>query len=249
VARVTNPDVTLRDAWEAQAHAWAAWARTPGHDYCFWRFNLPQFLGIVPDPGELTVDVGAGEGRVSRLLARRGHRVVAIDGSPTLARLTATHAQPERVVVADAAAIPLPDGAADQAIAFMSLQDIDDLDGAVRETARVLRPGGSLCIAVLHPLATAGRFVDESVDSAFVITEPYPHPRRIVDDVERDGIGLVFHSMHRPLGAYTGALTDAGFVIEVLNEGVPDAESIEDYPRLDRQTRIPWYLHLRARRV
>jgi hypothetical protein len=41
----------------------------------------------------------------------------------------------------------------------------------------------------------------------------------------------------------------AGFVIEILNEGVPDAESVEDHPRLDRQTRIPWYLHLRARRV
>jgi SAM-dependent methyltransferase len=244
---VTTPDATLRKAWESQAEAWAVWARTPGHDYFFWRFNLPQFLGIVPEPGELTLDVGAGEGRVSRVLTERGHRVVAVDGSPTLARLTATHEQSERVVVADAAAIPLPGGVADQVIAFMSLQDVDDLDGAVREAARVLQPGGSLCIAVLHPLATAGGFVDDSIGSAFVITAPYPRPRRIVDEVERDGIGMVFHSMHRPLGDYTRALADAGFAIEVLNEGVPDAESIADYPRLDRQTRIPWYLHLQAR--
>jgi SAM-dependent methyltransferase len=245
---VTDPEATLREAWEAQALAWAAWARTPGHDYFFWRFNLPQFLGIVPAPGELTVDIGAGEGRVSRVLAERGHRVVAIDSSPTLACLTATHENSQRVLVADAAAIPLLDGVADLAIAFMSLQDIDDLDGAVREMARVLRPGGSLCIAVLHPLATAGRFVDDSVASPFLITDAYPQPRRTVDAVERDGIGMVFHSMHRPLGAYSRALSDAGFAIEVLSEGVPDAASIEDYPRLDRQTRIPWYLHLRARR-
>ena len=239
-------DVNLREAWEEQALPWAEWARTPGHDHFFWRYNLPRFLSIVPAPGELTLDIGCGEGRVGRALAGRGHRVIAIDGSPTLTRLAATHDEPLVALVGDASALPVGTGSADQAIAFMSLQDIDDLDGAVREACRVLRAGGRFSIAILHPLATAGEFVDDTFDSEFVITAPYTRPRRFIDAVERDGLAMEFHSMHRPLDAYTRALHDAGFDIEVLQESVPDDDYVRDHPRLQRQTRIPWYLHLRA---
>jgi hypothetical protein len=69
---------------------------------------------------------------------------------------------------------------------------------------------------------------------------------RFVDAVERDGLAMEFHPMHRPLDAYTRALQNAGFVIEVLHESVPDDEYVREHPRLQRQTRIPWYLHLRA---
>jgi SAM-dependent methyltransferase len=238
--------VNLREAWDAQATAWAAWARTPGHDHFFWRYNLPGFLEIVPAPGDLTVDIGCGEGRVGRALQGRGHRVVGVDGSPTLIRFAVTHDEPQAALVADAAALPLAPGCADQVVAFMSFQDIDDLDRATREAARILTRGGTLCMAILHPLSTAGEFVDESFRSAFRITDPYPSPRRFVDSVERDGLAMEFHSMHRPLGAYTRALHDAGFVIEDLRESVPDDEYVRDHPRLQRQTRIPWYLHLRA---
>jgi SAM-dependent methyltransferase len=239
-------EMNLREAWDGQALAWAAWARTPGHDHFFWRYNLPRFLEIVPPPGALTLDIGCGEGRVARELAGRGHRVVAIDGSPTMAALAATHDEPQVVLVADAAALPLPTSCADQAVAFMSLQDIDDVDGAVREAARVLRPGGLLSVAILHPLSTAGDFVDESFDSPFVIAHSYSGSRRFVDWVERDGLAMEFHSTHRPLDAYTRALHDAGFAIELLRESVPDDAYIRDHPRLQRQARIPWYLHMRA---
>jgi SAM-dependent methyltransferase len=239
-------EVNLREAWEAQALAWAEWARTPGHDHFFWRYNLPRFLSIVPAPGQLTLDIGCGEGRVARALAGRGHRVIAIDGSPTLTRLAATHDEPQAALVADASALPVATESVDQAIAFMSLQDIDDLDGAVREARRVLCAGGRFSMAILHPFSTAGEFVDDTFDSPFVITDPYPRPRRFTDSVERDGLAMEFHSIHRPLDAYTRALHDSGLDIEVLQESVPDGDYVRDHPRLQRQTRIPWYLHLRA---
>ena len=78
---------SLRDAWEAEAGNWAAFARAPGHDHYFWRFNLPRFLDLLPPPGQLTVDLGSGEGRVPRLLEARGYRVIGLDASPTLVRL------------------------------------------------------------------------------------------------------------------------------------------------------------------
>jgi SAM-dependent methyltransferase len=239
----------MRDAWEEHALEWAAWARTPGHDHFFWNYNLPRFLEIVPPAGALTLDVGCGEGRVGRALTGLGHRVVAIDASPTLARLAATHEQPLPTAVADAGALPTPTGAADLVIAFMSLQDVDDLRSAVHEIGRALRIGGRLCLAILHPLSTVGEFVDDSDDADFMVAHTYRESRRFVDDVERDGLTMEFHSMHRPLTEYTAALHDARFVIEVMREPVPDAAAIAQYPRLARQARIPWYLHVTARRV
>jgi SAM-dependent methyltransferase len=244
---VSEPDLpTMREAWEAHAADWAAWARTPDHDHFFWYYNLPRFLEIVPAPGGLTLDVGCGEGRVGRVLTKLGHRVVGLDGSPTLATLAGTHEQPIPAVNADAVALPLPEAVADQAIAFMSLQDVDDLDGAVGELARVVRAGGALCLAILHPIVTAGDDADDAIHLDFVLTHRYSSSRRFVDDIERDGLRMQFHSIHRPLEAYADALHDAGFVIELLREPVPDADAIARFPRLRRQDRVPWCLHLRA---
>lgn len=57
--------------------------------------------------------------------------------------------------LADAGALPLDDASADLAITFMSLHDIDLMPAAVREVARVLEPGGRLCVAIVHPSCAA----------------------------------------------------------------------------------------------
>lgn len=239
--------MSLRDAWESEASAWAAWARIPDHDRYFWRHNLPRFLELVPPPGRLTVDLGCGEGRVGRALTARGHRIVSFDGSPTLARLAATHDQPQPVALADAAALPAVDACADLVVAFMSLQDVDDLDGAVGEAARVLVPGGRLCIAVVHPLNSAGAFTGEVPDAAFVIEGSYlDRGRRYTGTIQRDGLTMTFHSLHHSLEGYTRALEDAGLLIEAVREPAVDAEHLDDGPPAARWTRVPLFLHLRA---
>ncbi len=145
--------MTLRDVWDAQADEWAAFARTPRHDVVHETLNLPSFLALLPPPGRKTLDLGCGEGRVGAELARLGHRVVGVDSSPRMVELAAER---HEAVVADATALPFPDGAFDLVVAYMSLMNFDDLDGAVREAARVLEPGGRLCASVLHPTFAAG---------------------------------------------------------------------------------------------
>jgi SAM-dependent methyltransferase len=242
--------VNLRDAWREQSDAWATWARTPGHDQFYWRFNLPCFLDIVPTPGRATADIGCGEGRVARVLSERGHHVVGVDASLTLARLAATHDVPVPTAVADAAALPIRDAAVDLAIAFMVLQDVDRLEESVDEAARVLMPDGRLCLAIVHPIASAGAFVDrDDPESGFLVERSYSEPTLLVEPFERDGLTMVFHSEHRPIAAYFAALERAGFVVEALREPVPDEHVVRDVPQLHRKRRVPWFLHLRARRV
>jgi SAM-dependent methyltransferase len=97
---------SLRNLWDAEAEHWLLFARTPGHDISFWQFGLPHLMPLLPPPGRLTVDLGCGEGRLSRLLRERGHTVLGIDGSFTLVH-AAVSEDPSPCVVADAAQLPL----------------------------------------------------------------------------------------------------------------------------------------------
>jgi SAM-dependent methyltransferase len=238
--------MSLRDAWDAQAEAWIAWARSPAHDHFFYRYNFPRFLELVPEPGRLTLDLGCGEGRVGRLLQEQGHRVVAFDGSPVLARSTIEHDLTQPVAVADVAALPVRDAVADLAVAFMSFQDVDDLEGALGEAARVLDAGGRLCLAVIHPINGAGTFPTEEPDSPFVIEGSYVESRRFMDVLERDGLAMTFHSCHHSFQTYLGALGAAGFTLEELREPVPDDEHAASEPYVARWQRVPTFLHIRA---
>ena len=209
----------LGEGWQRHADEWITWARTGLDSYD--TFHRDAFLPLIPKPGRLTVDVGCGEGRVGRDLRALGHRVLAVDLSLAMTRAAATHpAEPVPAVVADATRLPLASGAADCAVAFMSLHDIDHMPAAVGEIARILSVGGHLVVAIVHPINSAGRFTGDKADAdrPFVIDGSYLRPERYVDEFARDGLTMTFHGEHRPLQAYTDALTDAGLVIERLRE-------------------------------
>ncbi len=63
------------------------------------------------------VDVGAGTGRITRLLAARGSEIVAIDRSAAMLRVARRHLPASLLIVADAAALPVRAGWASAAIA------------------------------------------------------------------------------------------------------------------------------------
>ena len=153
------------------------------------------------------------------------------------------------VHVADAAKLPLSDAVADIAVAFMSLQDMDDMPGAVGEAARVLEPGGRLCLAIVHPINSAGIFTDEQPESPFVISGSYLEPFRYTDDMQRGGLAVTFASEHRPLEAYFEALADAGLLVERLREPAVPAHEVHGRPERRRWQHIPLFLHIRAVRV
>ena len=121
--------MSLREAWEAEAANWLAWARTPGHD-SYWRFHRDRFLPILPPPAGHCLDVGCGEGRLTRDLRDRGYEMTGLDGSATLLA-AAREADPEGTyLLGDAAHLPFADGTFHLVVAFMSYQDVDDLEAA-----------------------------------------------------------------------------------------------------------------------
>ena len=225
----------LRDAWERNASDWVRWARKPGHD-SYWRFHRERFLDLVPTPGRLTIDVGCGEGRVTRDLQELGHRTVGLDASETMIA-AAREADPRgEYLVANAAELPFPDGYADLAVAFMSLMDVDDMAVSVRELARVLEPGGVLALAVVHPINSAHDVDREHPEDRLVLMEDYFDRRRYSDLIERDDVKMTFESRHFTLQDYFDALLGAGFQIEAVRE-------VSD-PQHPRWSRYPLFLHM-----
>jgi len=228
-----------REHWERQASNWAAWARTPDFDE-YWKYS-PAFFELVPPPRGRTLEVGCGEGRVTRDLARLGHRVVAVDPVAALIRLARETDADNDYLRCDSAALPFADGAFDLAVFYNSLMDVDDMEASLQEAARVLRPSGTLCACVTHPIADAGRFESRDADATFLIEGNYLGPRRWLELplVHRDGLSMDFSGWAYPLEAYFRALEDAGFVVQCLRE--PPAAD-ED----QRWRRLPLFLMWRA---
>jgi SAM-dependent methyltransferase len=237
--------MSLSDAWDAQARNWIRWARTPGHD-SYWRFHRDQFLTLLPRPGELTVDIGCGEGRLPRDLQRLGHRVIGFDASPKLID-AARRADPAGDYrCANAASLPIDNGCADLVVAFMSLHDVDDLQAAVGEIHRILVDGSTACVAIVHPLNSAGSFNDPT-SSTFTIQSSYLGEFEYSSNESRNGLSMTFHSRHRSLEAYSRAFETVGLTIEAIREP-PVPETAIGSPSARRWQRIPLFLHLRLRK-
>jgi SAM-dependent methyltransferase len=241
--------VTGASDWEAEAENWVEWARAPEHD-SYWYYRDSFFDGIAPSAGRLTLEIGCGEGRVSRDLRDHGHRVVGIDTSPTLLRHARASDPAGRYVRGDAMVLPFDDGTFDVAVAYNSLMDVDDMPAAVREASRVLEPGGRLCVSVTHPISDAGTFSGREPEAPFVIVGSYLGRRRFEGTFQRDGLTITFRGWCYPLQDYAGALEEAGFVIERIREPAAGEKAMATFgPGEQRWRRVPLFLQILARKI
>lgn len=89
------------------------------------------------------LEVGCGEGELAaRMVADLGAQVVAVDQSERMVELARARGVDARV--GDVQQLPFPDASFDVAVAAWMLYHVADLDRAIGELARVLRPGGRL---------------------------------------------------------------------------------------------------------
>lgn len=109
------------------------------------RWLLARELARLGRPG-IAVDIGAAGGGNTRVLREHGWRELVVEYGEEGAVTAA--ARGLRTVRADATALPLQAGAVDLVVAFDVLEHIEDDEAAAAEIARVLRPGGTLLVAV-----------------------------------------------------------------------------------------------------
>ncbi len=184
------------------------------------------------------LDVGCGEGRFCRMLAAHGIETLGIDPTEELIK-TARKRDPQgRYEVAAAEGLPCADASFDLLVSYLTLIDIADFRGALREMHRVLKPGGSLLIANLNAFVTSqphgwikdteGRNLHYAVDRYL---EEFP------EWVDFSGIRI--HNWHRPLSAYMNELLGLGLTLTFFDEPAPRSGCEE---RQTRYRRVPWFM-------
>ncbi|MFC6881461.1 MULTISPECIES: class I SAM-dependent methyltransferase [Actinomadura] len=110
---------------------------------------LSAFAAVLPEQRPLVgLDVGSGTGRFTPALADAFGRVTGVEPSVRMREIAETQsAHPEvRYLAGSAEDMPVPAGAADYALMVLSWHHVQDKPQAVRELARVLKPGGRLLL-------------------------------------------------------------------------------------------------------
>jgi ubiquinone/menaquinone biosynthesis C-methylase UbiE len=251
--------------WNANAETWTTLARA-GYDIYRDYLNTPAFFAMLPPIDGLSgLDIGCGEGHNTRLLARRGARVTAID----IAEVFIDHAkQAEQQEplgidyrVASAVALPFADAAFDFATAFMSLMDIPETDRALAEAYRILRPGGFLQYSITHPcfdtphrrnlrnaegityaIEVGDYFHNQTGEIAEWLFKAAPRELRA---------GLTpfrIPRFTRTLSQWLNLVIETGFTIEQVAEPRPDDEQVRARPDLQDAQVVAYFLHLRVRK-
>jgi demethylmenaquinone methyltransferase / 2-methoxy-6-polyprenyl-1,4-benzoquinol methylase len=103
-------------------------------------------------PGDRVLDACCGTGDLALAAARSGGRVTGVDFSAEMLARAERKAPEFDWVQADASALPFPDGSFETATVGFGIRNLADLEGGLRELARVLVPGGRLgCLEITRP--------------------------------------------------------------------------------------------------
>lgn len=189
---------------------------------------------------ESALDVGCGEGRFCRILKNRAGSVIGID--PTQPLLDeARRRDPDGLYLRGRAEqLPVPPDRFDLVVSYLTLIDIPDFRTAIAEMARVLRPGGTLLIANLTAMITAGAPMRGWVTDAAGRRLHYPVDNYLTESCYWDAWdGIHIQNWHRPLSAYMQAFLGAGLELVVFDEPEPVATAPD---RHERYRRVPWFL-------
>ncbi len=98
---------------------------------------------VLPPGARRVLDLGAGTGKLTRLLVARGLEVVAVEPTPGMREEFARVLPDVEVLDGTGESVPLPDGSVDAVVMAQAWHWVDP-DAAAPEVARVLRPGGWL---------------------------------------------------------------------------------------------------------
>jgi demethylmenaquinone methyltransferase/2-methoxy-6-polyprenyl-1,4-benzoquinol methylase len=109
-----------------------------------WRRIVADTLGI--GPNDVVLDLAAGTGASSTSLQERGAKVVACDFSQGMLAVGRQRNQTMRFVAGDAMRLPFADESFSAVTISFGLRNVVDVDGALKELARVTKPGGRIAV-------------------------------------------------------------------------------------------------------
>jgi SAM-dependent methyltransferase len=255
----------VRRYWNGNADAWTKLARA-GYDVYRDYLNTPAFFKILPDVGGLSgLDIVCGEGHDTRLLAKRGARVTAIDISEVFIQHAKRLEEQEPLgincQVASAVELPFADSTFDFATGFMSFMDIPETDHVLAEAYRVLKPDGFLQFSITHPCYDTPHRRNLRDESGLTYAiEVGDYFRNLQGDVTewlfgaappqvREGLPkFKVPRFTRTISQWLNLLIEKGFLLERIEEPRPSDQTVRECPDIQDAQVVAYFLHIRARK-
>lgn len=252
--------------WNKNAEVWTKLARA-GYDVYRDHVNTPAFFATLPEVRGLHgLDIGCGEGHNTRLLAKRGAIMTAVDISETFIgqaqRAEADSSLEIQYQLASAHQLPFADQTFDFATSFMCLMDMPEPERAIREAFRVIKPGGFLQFSITHPCFQTPLWNwvrDENGNKLGVVCgEYFDHQDGKVDEwifgaapanMKQSLRKFRIPRFDRTLSEWLNALLDAGFQIERLVEPRADEKTAAECPAVADTRKVAYFLIVRCRKT
>ncbi len=232
--------------WEDVAGWWQA-GFTEGADAEYREQILPMAAAHLSGARRI-LDIGCGEGQISRLAAGLpgSTQVVGID--PTFGQLTVAAQRGGDVGLAraEASALPFATATFDAVVACLVFEHIEAVDAAIAEVGRVLESGGRFVFFLNHPLLQtpgSGWIDDTILDEQYWRIGPYLVEDRSLEEVDH---GVFIPFIHRPLSRYVNAMIDARLFLTRMEEPAPPPGFLARAAEYADAKTIPRLLFLRA---
>lgn len=233
--------------WEQQARWWQH-EFTDGVDPEYVEQILPLTAQWLRGVGRV-LDVGCGEGQVARVAAEvTDGAVVGVDQAWAQVVVARARAGGPEYARSAATALPVASGSVDAVVVCLVMEHVDELDTAIAEIARVLRPGGRFVFFLNHPLLQTPNsgWIDDQV-----LDPPEQYWRigaYLVEDhsFEEMEAGVHIEFWHRPLSRYVNAMANEGLLIRHVDEPAPPPGFLSRAPEYAAAATIPRLLLLVA---
>ncbi len=231
-------------SWEANATWWQV-EFTDGADAEYVEQILPMAEAALAGASQV-LDVGCGEGQIARLAA--AGRVIGVDPAWAQISIARQRGGGPSYAQAAGAALPFPAGAFDAVVACLVFEHITDVDAAIAEVARVLRPGGRFLFFLNHPLLQtpgSGWIDDQILDppEQYWRIGPYLVEDESIEEVEQ---GVFIPFIHRPLHRYVNAMAASGLLVTRMEEPAPPPGFLARASEYADAATIPRLLFLHA---
>lgn len=206
----------------------------------------PVIFDILGDIKGLSIlDLACGQGYLSRILARKGAKVVGVDLSEKMIEIAQASEESEplgvKYIHCNSGDMSEITGASmDYVVSTFGFHDIKEIETTIEECSRVLKERGKLIFAIPHPFAYARRTQDEEgyylKMRNYMSIKEIPHPKYKETEVV---------AYHRPLSYYFDKLFSVGLqmiafreITAVISRGKP----IKDEQLLAYKQEIPGFL-------
>ena len=232
--------------WDEHAQWWID-GFTNGADPEYVEQIIP--LAVEELAGRVKVlDLGCGDGQIARALAAQGADVLGVDPTQLHIDVAIERGGGPTYLLGGATQIPAPDNSFDAVVACLVFEHIDQMDEAVTEVARVLKPQGQFSFFLNHPLLQtpgSGWIDDHIIDppEQYWRIGPYLVETESIEEVEKD---VYIRFIHRPLSRYINALIANGMTIERMVEPSPPAGFLARAPEYALAHTVPRLLYLRS---